>query len=142
MGPPREPEIHRGVLAVTNPMYFNTATDLAFGTWDAGATGDTIAVAAYDNAATANWLYRGKQYYRGLVIPTYYSHTLTPNSKRHDCVRGTGLDRGHLATRSYHVGGAQLILADGSVRFASDNIDETIWRSVGSKGDGEVIGEW
>ena len=131
-----------GVLAVTNPNYYNTATDLAFGTWDASATGDTIAVAACDNAATTNWLYRGKQYYRGLVIPTYYSHTLTPNSRRHDCIRGTGLDRGHLATRSYHVGGSQLVLGDGSVRFASENIDENVWRAVGSKGDGEVIGEW
>ena len=131
-----------GVLAVTNSNYYNTATDLAFGTWDASATGDTIAVAACDNAATTNWLYRGKQYYRGLVIPTYYSHTLTPNSRRHDCIRGTGLDRGHLATRSYHVGGSQLVLADGSVRFASENIDENVWRAVGSKGDGEVIGEW
>ena len=131
-----------GVLAVTNPMYYNTATDLAFGTWDASATGDTIAVAACDNAATTNWLYRGKQYYRGLVIPTYYSHTLTPNSRRHDCIRGTGLDRGHLATRSYHVGGSQIVLGDGAVRFASDNIDENFCRAVGSKGDGEVIGEW
>jgi prepilin-type N-terminal cleavage/methylation domain-containing protein len=131
-----------GVVAVTNPNYYNTATNLPFGTWDASATGDTIAVPECDNAATSNYLYRGKQYYRGIVVTTYYSHTLTPNSRRHDCIRGTGLDRGHLATRSYHVGGSQLVLADGSVRFASDSIDDRVWRAVGSKAAGEVIGEW
>lgn len=131
-----------GVQSVTDPYYYNTATNLAFGTWDASATGDTIAVPECDNAATSNYLYRGKQYYRGTVVTTYYSHTLTPNSKRHDCVRGTGVDRGHLAARSYHVGGAQIVLGDGAVRFASDNIDSNLWRAVGSKGDGEVIGEW
>ena len=131
-----------GVLAVTNPMYYNTATALPFGTWDASTTGDTIAVAACDNAATTNYLYRGKQYYRGIVVTTYYSHTLTPNSRRHDCVRDTGLDRAHLAVRSYHVGGAHVVMGDGGVRFASDNIDEGVWRSIGSKSGGEVIGEW
>jgi prepilin-type N-terminal cleavage/methylation domain-containing protein len=131
-----------GVQSVTDQYYYNTATNLAFGTWDASATGDTIAVPACDNAATSNYLYRGKQYYRGIVVTTYYSHTLTPNSRRHDCVRGTGLDRGHLATRSYHVGGAQVVMGDGSVRFASDNIDANVWRAVGSKGDNEVLGEW
>lgn len=131
-----------GVLAVTDKFYYNTATNLAFGTWDASPTGDTIAVPDCDNAATSNYLYRGKQYYRGIVVTTYYSHTLTPNSRRHDCIRGTGVDRGHLAARSYHTGGAQIVLGDGSVRFASDSIDENIWRAVGSKGDGEVIGEW
>lgn len=131
-----------GVVAVTDPFYYNAATNLPFGTWDASATGDTIAVPECDNATISNYLYRGKQYYRGIVVTTYYSHTLTPNSRRHDCIRGTGVDRGHLAARSYHVGGAQIVLGDGSVRFASDNIDDRVWRSVGSKGDGEVIGEW
>ena len=131
-----------GVLAVTDRNYYNTATNLAFGSWDASATGDTIAVPECDNAATSNYLYRGKQYYRGIVVTTYYSHTLTPNSRRHDCIRGTGVDRGHLAARSYHTGGAQIVLLDGSVRFASDNVDDTIWRSVGSMAGGEVIGEW
>ncbi len=141
MGPSTGNGNTTGAVAVTNPMYYNVATNLPFGTWDASPTGDVIAVPECDSP-TSNWLYRGKQYYRGLVIPTYYSHTLTPNSRRHDCIRGTGLDRGHLAARSYHTGGAQIVLADGSVRFASENIDENVWRAIGSKAGGEVIGEW
>ena len=43
---------------------------------------------------------------------------------------------------SYHPGGVQVLLADGSVRFASENIDQGIWISLGTKNDGETIGEW
>ena len=128
-----------GVVAAGTPQFYTTATNLAFGTWDASTTGDTIAVPACDNAATAGWLYRGKQYYRGIVVTTYYSHTLTPNSERRDCIRGTGLDRGHMATRSFHTGGTQCVLADRSVHFASDSIDELVWRAVGSRADCEVV---
>ncbi len=41
---------------------------------------------------------------------------------------------------SYHVGGCQMVLGDGSVHFVSDNIDLTIHRSLGSANDGRVAG--
>jgi prepilin-type N-terminal cleavage/methylation domain-containing protein len=132
-----------GPVAVTDPNWYATATNLAFGTWDASPTGDTIAVPQCDtNGITSSWLHRGKQYYRGVVVATYYSHTLTPNSRRHDCIRSVGVDRGHLAARSHHVGGAHVLLCDGAVRFANDSINETVWRSVGSKRDGDIISNW
>jgi hypothetical protein len=127
----------------TDVDYYSTATNLAFGTWDASPTGDTIAVPECDTAAvTSSYRYRGKQYYRGVVVATYYSHPLPPNSKRHDCIRGTGVDRIHGAARSFHVGGAHVLLGDGAVRFASSNVDENVWRAVGSKEGNEVVGEW
>ncbi|MCA9091778.1 MAG: DUF1559 domain-containing protein, partial [Planctomycetaceae bacterium] len=46
------------------------------------------------------------------------------------------------AFRSVHVGGANFTLADGSVRFISENIDQTIYRALGSRGGGEVISEF
>lgn len=132
-----------GIVAAGSQTDLAVATNLPFATWDASPTGDTIAVAACDNRATSAYLYRGKQYYRGNVVATYYSHTLPPNSKRRDCIRGTGVDRGHLATRSYHTGGAQIVLGDGSVHFASSSIDDVIWRALGSRADGEVATvEW
>lgn len=130
------------IVAAGSPQDLWVATNLPFGTWDASATADTIPVAACDNRATSAILYRGKQYYRGVVVATFYSHTLTPNSRLRDCIRSTGFDRGHLATRSFHTGGAQLVLGDGSVRFVSENIDIRVWRAVGSINGGETVSEW
>ena len=44
--------------------------------------------------------------------------------------------------RSYHAGGVQIGLADGSARFISENIDLNTWRALASRGNGEVIGEF
>ena len=43
---------------------------------------------------------------------------------------------------SKHTGGAQFLLADGSVRFISENIDIILFNRLGTKGAGEVIGEF
>jgi prepilin-type N-terminal cleavage/methylation domain-containing protein len=134
-----------GVVPAGDPDDYNVATNLAFATFDAGAngvSGDTAYSPECDNRANTAYRYRGKQYYRGNVVATYYSHTLTPNSRFRDCIRGTGVDRGHLAIRSYHVGGAHVVLCDGAVRFVSDNINDGIWRAVGSKAGGDIVGDF
>lgn len=43
---------------------------------------------------------------------------------------------------SYHDGGAQFVLADGSVRFLSENIDYATYCYLGDRADGKVIGEF
>ncbi|MBA4030445.1 MAG: prepilin-type cleavage/methylation domain-containing protein [Planctomyces sp.] len=43
---------------------------------------------------------------------------------------------------SYHTGGAMFTLADGSARFISDNIDTTVYRSLGTKSRGETVSEY
>jgi prepilin-type N-terminal cleavage/methylation domain-containing protein len=128
-------------ISLTDPDYYSYATNLPFAIWDASPTGDTIAVPQCDTV-TNMFAYRGKQYYRGVVVATFYSHTLTPNSRRHDCIRGTGVDRGHLAARSYHDGGVHVLLLDGAVKFASNNISEQTWRAIGSKADKDLTGEF
>lgn len=89
----------------------------------------------------SRWRGRGNQYYRGLVVYTFYNHTLTPNSKYRDCAT-SNFAEGHMAARSYHPGGAQLVLADGSGRFVSETIDANTWGAIGSRAKGEVIGDW
>ena len=43
---------------------------------------------------------------------------------------------------SFHVGGVHILLADGAVRFISDNIDIETLRRLGMKNDGLVLGEF
>ncbi len=46
------------------------------------------------------------------------------------------------AASSMHVGGAQYLLGDGSVRFIGENIDRNTFRYLGCMSDGQVIGEF
>lgn len=43
---------------------------------------------------------------------------------------------------SQHAGGGQFLLADGSVRFLSYSIDNTIWLNLSARDDGQVVGEF
>ena len=47
-----------------------------------------------------------------------------------------------ITSRSFHAGTVQVALVDGSVRSISSNIDVGIWRAIGTRGNGEVAGEF
>ena len=44
--------------------------------------------------------------------------------------------------RSYHPGGVQCVLADGSVRFISTSIDLATYRALGTRQGGETISDF
>ncbi len=46
-----------------------------------------------------------------------------------------------VTSRSYHPGGAQVGLVDGSVRFASETVDLSVWRGYATRDGGEVPGD-
>jgi len=81
----------------------------------------------------------GLEYYRGFLNTAFYVHTIPPNSRERDCIRGLLFDQGHVAARSYHAGGVNVALADGSVRFISDTIRSTVWHSLGTRSGGDVV---
>ena len=47
-----------------------------------------------------------------------------------------------ITSRSYHTGMVQVTLMDGSARSISENIDLGIWRALGTRDGGEVLGEF
>jgi len=69
-----------------------------------------------------------------------YNHFLKPNE--HGCVNGAV---GMVASEtplappsSLHLGGVTVLFCDGHVSFVSDNIDEDVWRSMGTISIGDV----
>lgn len=71
-----------------------------------------------------------------------YNHIMTPN--QNSCFNGphdeTGRSQSHaaLAAKSFHFGGVNVLLGDGSVRFASDSVDRKVWRAAGTRAGNEV----
>ena len=69
------------------------------------------------------------------LVQGYYP----PNSKNPDFGNHGEIVSG---PRSLHVGGSQLSLCDGSVRFVSENVDLNTFRAIFSRADGQVLGEF
>jgi prepilin-type processing-associated H-X9-DG protein len=87
----------------------------------------------------------GKVFFNGVTT------ALTPNTKvlipgdphpydlvTHDENQG-GATFAALTADSYHPGGVNCLMADGSVRFIKDAIDGQAWRALGTIAGGEVI---
>jgi prepilin-type N-terminal cleavage/methylation domain-containing protein/prepilin-type processing-associated H-X9-DG protein len=96
---------------------------------------------------TSTLSYPGLQYERALEVATYYTHTLPPNWNRlvssgtqHYNCGDTSISRFHVAASSYHTGGVNVLLADGSVHFVSDSITFTTWQAMGTRSNGDLLG--
>jgi prepilin-type N-terminal cleavage/methylation domain-containing protein len=92
--------------------------------------------------ATASSNFNGNR--AGIWISSTGFHTLIqgyypPNSRNPDFGNHGEIVSG---PRSLHVGGAQLSLCDGSVRFVSENVDLATFRNLFSRNDGQVVGEF
>ncbi len=47
-----------------------------------------------------------------------------------------------VTSRSYHTGGVNVVLMDGSVRFITNSIAPMTWRNLGTRAGGEVVGDY
>ncbi|WP_442481807.1 DUF1559 family PulG-like putative transporter [Aeoliella sp. SH292] len=52
---------------------------------------------------------------------------------------GQGGANTHVAARSHHPGGVNVAMSDGSVDFKTDGVDVAYWRSLGTRGNGDVV---
>ncbi len=100
----------------------------------------------------SNWVssikYVGQQYYRAIPQMTTYTHTLPPNwnrkvtsggVQRYSCGDSGNLNANHMSASSYHTGGVNVGMGDGSVRFVRDAVDFNAWYAAGTKANGEVL---
>jgi prepilin-type N-terminal cleavage/methylation domain-containing protein/prepilin-type processing-associated H-X9-DG protein len=85
---------------------------------------------------------RGAKWLDGHYGNTLYNHYYPPNPPgRWDCGNGSH-NKGLSTARSYHSGGVNLLLADGSVRFIRDGVELATWRSLSTRAGGEVLGDF
>ena len=82
---------------------------------------------------------RGFPWIWGQASATLFNTYLGPNAHLPDAFAHS---RGWFAARSLHSGGVNIGLADGSVRFVSENINLDLWRGLSTRGGGEVIGNF
>jgi prepilin-type processing-associated H-X9-DG protein len=61
-----------------------------------------------------------------------------------NCCPGGAHDwgQGLIPARSWHPGGVNALLGDGSVRFVANTVDLLTWQRVGSRNDGQPIGNY
>jgi prepilin-type processing-associated H-X9-DG protein len=44
-----------------------------------------------------------------------------------------------MTARSMHPGGVNVLMGDGSIRFATDSIQTSVWRALGTCNGGEIV---
>jgi prepilin-type processing-associated H-X9-DG protein len=94
----------------------------------------SLAAGPTDSSGGATWLFGGWRH-------TWYNHLLTPNSRIPDCSAGANTEgggNGAYTARSYHPGGVNAAMADGSARFVSEDIDVFVWRAISTRAGGEA----
>jgi prepilin-type N-terminal cleavage/methylation domain-containing protein/prepilin-type processing-associated H-X9-DG protein len=82
------------------------------------------------------WRWRGYPWGEGSIFKGWYNHLLPPNST---CWRPNS-DWWQLVTpaSSYHIGGVNVAMCDGSVRYVADDVDPTVWLAAGTRAGGET----
>src|SRR5262249_29330578 len=83
------------------------------------------------------WFSAGGAWLNDNNTGTAYSHIGPPN--RTKCEFPGNL-RFAINASSYHSNGVNVVLCDGSVRFISNGISLVTWRALGTRAQGEVLG--
>lgn len=79
------------------------------------------------------WFWTGKE-------RTLYNHAQTPNGPVPDCLTPHARTASGMATaRSFHPGGVNVLMGDGSLRFTSDSIALHVWRGLGTRNGDELV---
>jgi prepilin-type N-terminal cleavage/methylation domain-containing protein/prepilin-type processing-associated H-X9-DG protein len=88
-------------------------------------------------------LQRGEEWAHGSMAMNMFNTIVTPNAYNRTWTH-CGLNASSRAVLSnadsYHPGGVNTLLADGSVKFIKDSINQSTWWALGTKQGGEVIG--
>jgi prepilin-type N-terminal cleavage/methylation domain-containing protein/prepilin-type processing-associated H-X9-DG protein len=85
----------------------------------------------------------GQAWFNGNLRISLYNHVAPPNSQ--GCMRAQGTNasggttnpvHGSTPASSYHPGGVNVLMADGSVRFVRESVSADLWSALGGVKDG------
>ncbi len=68
-----------------------------------------------------------------------YYHVMPPNQTACAVNAGFGNVDSFIGASSFHSGGANVLLLDGSVRFVKSSVDLATWNALGTRAGGEVL---
>jgi prepilin-type processing-associated H-X9-DG protein len=140
-------EVVRGTLTSSTPAstFDNTTVMNSTAALTTAQKLDGRNVTQCNNPSSSVIQYVGHQYYRALAHLTTYCHTLPPNwnkkttsGQKYRC-GDTSFLVAHIPAGSYHPGGANVGLADGSVRFVAETINFTNWQAMGTRDRGDIF---
>ncbi len=98
----------------------------------------SCAIAAHIH--NTSFVYAGHSWFWSGRERTLYTHTQSPNGRVPDCIAPSEITTTGMATaRSLHLGGVNVGMADGSVRFIQETIATPTWRALGTRNGGEVL---
>jgi prepilin-type N-terminal cleavage/methylation domain-containing protein/prepilin-type processing-associated H-X9-DG protein len=98
--------------------------------------------AAWSNPGTALSFERGENWAHGAMAYTLFNTILPPNANNNtwgNCSAVTGGRSTIVNSDSYHPGGVNTCMADGSVKFMKSSINQVTWWALGTRANGEVI---
>jgi prepilin-type processing-associated H-X9-DG protein len=153
-----------GNASYGNRVNLTTITDgttntAGFSEWVKGKSGQNApgknlvySIARYNNTSSQNdynlclssttalWDYKGEYWTlqdTGRGGPYY--HIMTPNKPGCATSAGFGNADSFIGPGSFHPGGANMLLMDGSIRFIKDGVALNIWNALGTRAGSEVI---
>ena len=132
-------EIKRGANPGHNNLDVTLVSLITWGTGSPATNPNNLSPPTACFVPLITYSFTGLQYQDGFPITAFYTHTVPPNYQGRDCMIFPTFNQAHLASRSYHPGGVNFALADGSVRFVTQSVSLHVWQAIGTRKGGEVI---
>ncbi|CAN5901191.1 DUF1559 domain-containing protein [soil metagenome] len=123
-----------------HPMLHRDSYLLELGPYEADLLMQACKYAAVRTSPYGTFVFGGRWWFWKGRERTHYTHTQPPNGFVPDCTYGSQPSAmGMMTARSSHPGGVNVLMGDGSVRFAADGIELQIWRALGTRNGGELV---
>jgi prepilin-type processing-associated H-X9-DG protein len=143
-----QPNAYRGngivIYGLTSGVYSDASQNAAA----VNSAASTCAQSLQSNGATGSSIYDtiGSRWLVGSMGYSMFNTIIPPNSSTFPfggCkFRWTGVLEGVniMNASSAHPGGANVLMADGSVKFAKSTIAQMVWFALGTRAGGEIVG--